>query len=69
MPLDEPRKGASKKVKRRAASKNISKLRKEGFPEKQAIAAGLSAAGLSKKGKGKKRSKKGSKHNTGHTFE
>jgi len=67
MPLKKPRKGATKKQRKKIAGENIAKERRSGVPEKQAIAIGLSVAGLSKKGKGKKR--KGSKHNTGHTFE
>ena len=58
MPLDEPVKGASKKQKRKVASKNISKLRREGMPENQAIAAGLNSAGLGKKKTKKKSSVK-----------
>lgn len=61
MPLKKARKGASKKSKRATASKNISEfshgktyartLRKFGKAKarKQAIAVGLSSAGLSRK--------------------
>jgi len=58
MPLIKPRKGASKKTKRKIASKNISREVRAGVPQKQAIAIGLSVAGLSKKKKKKGRKKK-----------
>lgn len=54
MPLIKPKKGATKKQKRKIASKNIATERRAGVPEKQAIARGLNAAGLSKKKKKKK---------------
>lgn len=57
MPLIKPRKGASKATRRKAASKNISREVKAGRPKKQAIAIGLSAAGLSRKKSSTKRRK------------
>ena len=57
MPLVKPRKGASKKTKRKAASTNIKREMDAGVPRKQAIAIGLNVAGLSRKKKGKKGSK------------
>ncbi len=48
----------TKKGKQAAASAKISKLRKEGMPQKQAVAVGLSMAGMSKK-KTKKGSSRG----------
>ena len=48
MPLE---KGKSNKT----VSKNISKLRHEGYPEKQSIAISMSEAGRSKKKKDKKK--------------
>ena len=53
MPLIKPRKGASKKRKRAIASKNIATEIRSGRPKKQAIAIGLSVAGLGKKRKKK----------------
>jgi hypothetical protein len=46
MPLDEG-KG------RAAASRNIKKLKKEGYPQRQAVAIALKKAGLSRKSKKK----------------
>jgi hypothetical protein len=45
----------TKKGKQEAASAKISKLRKEGMPQKQAVAVGLSMTGMSKKKKAKKK--------------
>jgi len=53
MPLIKPRKGASRKTKRKAASTNISREIRAGVPRKQAIAIGLSSAGLGRKKKRK----------------
>lgn len=58
MPLIKPRKGASKKTKRKAASTNISREIKAGVPRKQAIAIGLNVAGLGKKKKKKSKKRK-----------
>jgi hypothetical protein len=55
MPLIKPRKGSSKKQKRKVASQNISIERRAGRPLKQAIAIGLSSVGLGKKKKPNKR--------------
>ena len=55
MPLIKPRKGASKKRKRAIASKNIAAEIRSGKPKKQAIAIGLSVAGLSRKKRKKKK--------------
>jgi len=49
MPLKKPRKGASKKTRRKIASENIGAEIRSGRPKKQAIAIGLSVAGLSRK--------------------
>ena len=57
MPLIKPRKGASKKTKRKAASTNISREIRAGVPRKQAIAIGLSSAGLSRKRRARKMKK------------
>ena len=48
----------TKKGKQEAASAKISKLRKEGMPQKQAVAVGLAMTGMSKKKKAKKTAKK-----------
>jgi len=70
MPTDKPRKGATKKERQKVASKNISTFRREGMPEKQAIAAGLNTAGLSNKKKtSKKKVTKKKKSKSFHTFE
>jgi hypothetical protein len=45
----------TKKGKQESASAKISKLRKEGMPQKQAVAVGLSMTGMSKKKKAKKK--------------
>lgn len=57
MPLVKPRKGASKKVRQAAASKNIRREIKAGKPLKQAQAIGLQAAGIRKKAGPKRRKK------------
>ncbi len=56
MPAVTPPKGASKKTRRKAASANIAaEMRTGKYPRAQAIAIGLSEAGLSrKKRKGKR---------------
>lgn len=46
MPLKKAPRGASVEQKRKVASENIAKMRREGYPPKQAVAAGLRAAGL-----------------------
>lgn len=51
MPLIKPRKGASKKTRRKAASTNISREIKAGVPRDEAVARGLGAAGLGRKKK------------------
>ena len=55
MPLEKPRRGASKKAKQKASSKNISELSDAHpeWPKAPRVAAGLNAAGLSKKRRGK----------------
>lgn len=59
MPLIKPRKGASKKQRRKVASTNIATEVRAGTPQKQAIAIGLSVAGLGrKKRKSTKRKRK-----------
>lgn len=58
MPLIKPRKGASRKTKRKAAQTNIARERRAGVPRAQAIAIGLNAAGLSRKKKAKRARKK-----------
>jgi uncharacterized protein YoaH (UPF0181 family) len=56
MPMVDGKKYAyTKKGKQQAASDKIRKLRKEGMPQKQAIAVGLSMAGLAKKKAGRGR--------------
>jgi len=57
MPLVKPRKGASKKQKQRVASINIGREVRAGVPQKQAIAIGLSVAGLGRKKTKRKRKK------------
>ena len=57
MPLIKPRKGASKKRRRKIASINISREIRAGVPNKQAIAIGLSEAGLSRKSTKRKKKK------------
>lgn len=55
MPLEKPKKGATKKQKQAVASRNIAKEKKAGKPTKQAIAIGLKSAGLNKSKAKKKR--------------
>jgi len=57
MPLVKPRKGASKKQRRKVASTNIGREIRAGVPNKQAIAIGLNVAGLSRKNSKRKRKK------------
>ena len=57
MPLIKPKKGASKKQRRKIASKNIAAEVRSGRPLKQSVAIGLSTAGLSKNKKTTKRNK------------
>ena len=54
MPLKKAPKGASKAERRKIASEDIREMRKAGHPENQSVAAGLRAAGLSRKGGGKR---------------
>lgn len=49
MPLLKAKKGATKKQKRKVASANIATEIRAGKPKKQAIAIGLSTAGLGRK--------------------
>lgn len=51
MPLKKAKKGATKKQKRKVASANIAAEIRAGKPKKQAIAIGLSSAGLARKKK------------------
>ena len=57
MPLRKPPKNATKKQRRRVASANIAKEMRAGKPRAQAIAIGLSSAGISRK-----KNKKGMKN-------
>jgi len=58
MPLKKPRKGASKKQREKVAGENIATEMRSGRPRKQAIAIGLSVAGLGKKKRSKSSKKK-----------
>ena len=58
MPLIKPKKGASKKQRRKIASKNIAAERRAGKREDVAVAIGMSSAGLSKKKKSTKKMSK-----------
>lgn len=55
MPLKKVKKGATIKEKRKVASDNIKREIHAGKSKKQAIAIGLSSAGLSNKNKGKRK--------------
>jgi len=57
LPLIKPRKGASKKRRRAIASTNIGREIRAGVPNKQAIAIGLSVAGLGRKRTKRKKKK------------
>lgn len=57
MPLIKPKKWATKKQKRKAASKNIAAEIRAGKPKKQAIAIWLNVAWLGKKKKKRKTKK------------
>jgi hypothetical protein len=47
----------TKKGKQEAVSAKVSKLRKEGMPQKQAVAVAMNMAGMAKKGYKAKKSK------------